>query len=1443
MVKAKPVLFVFVLSFLFSNAQSLIITTPNGGESWIVGNKYPIHWDWTGNISSVRLDYSTDGGNNWTLIASSTTNDGDYLWTINNTISQNCFVKISSTANPAIYDLSDGSFSIVRPTIDIKKPDGGEILRIGEYFPIHWNWTGQFSNVKIEYSTDGGSSWNNIITSTQNDGEYYWQIPNAPSSNCRIKITNTIDPECFNISDYDFTIAVNTITVLQPNGGESYTTGQIYPIYWDWTGSFSNVKIEYSTDGGNTWTQIIASTPNDGSYNWTIPNNPATNCRIRITNTQDANCYDISDADFTILSTGVEVICPNGGENYIVGDACAIHWNWLGVISNVKIEYSSDGGVTWNQITSSTSNDGDYIWTIPNIPTTQCRIKITNLADPNCYDMSNANFTVQAPSFTILDPDSGKELVAGETYPVHWNWRGAVSSVKLELWYKTQTGVQWWTITNSTPNDGSYYFTVPYYISDSCGIKLTSNDDANCFALSEVFEIVRPTIRIVYPNGGEYIYEGDFIEVIWNSNGNFSDVMLQYSDNGGQDWQTITTSTPNDGSFRWRFCGTTAPFLSDSILIKIINTSDLNCFDITDSVVHVMTYILNIARPKFGDKYYINHRHPIYWRNPWYSSAYSIQYSTNGGISWSTIANSVPPTGAYSWKVDTFPSSDAYVKVFGNDSGLSAQFTIEDTTSLIQNLKILAPIGRDTFGMGGDTFAIGGKCYITWHSTNFQPPNQVAIYYSIDGSPWVLITTTSNTSRSYEWTIPNYVTDSCRILISDVNGTASDTSGPFTIVPQEIVITSPSAIKEWIVGRKYYILWHWTGGFANVDLYYSYDGGATWVSIASPTPNDGEYEWTIPNAPSTQCLIRIRNFENSNVVAISDTFTIKPQEIFVTYPIQSDSFIVGRKYFVTWDYTGAFSNVNIEYSINGGLNWTPVASNVTNNQYYEWTIPNTPTNLAMVKVINASNLEAYGLSDTFKILPQTIEVTSPVLNSQWIIGRNYYITWRYTGAFNNVKIEYSYDGGNLWNTIVESATNSNNYEWTIPNTPSDNCFVKVSNYNNLNVYDISEWFRIPLQIINITSPKTGDELISGRKYYITWQWLGSFSSVDIQYSLDSGSTWTYVATNVPNNGSYEWTVPTANSTTSLVKLSNPQNPNVYDISDVFSILPQEITITSPIYGDTLLSGRKYYLTWRTYGAFSNADLWYSLDGGQNWTPIATNVQNNGYYEWSIPEVISNIARIKIANNSQNSIYALSDTFIIGPPILEIASPALGNIWYQNRKYYITWNQLGVITQVNLFYSTDGGGSWSQIVANQTNQGNYEWTIPQGISSENSRIRLVSSANSSIFYTSDSFVIRLTGIEEVGQKIIPTEFSLQGILPNPFSQNCKVMLALPVDAKIKLKLYDITGRIVDIIYDGFVTAGYHSITYNKKLPNGVYFLRFEAERGKKIYDCVVKVLKI
>ncbi len=1436
---------VVLLGLLYSgmSGQSLIITTPNGGENWIVGNKHAIHWDWSGSINSVKLEYSIDGGVNWVLIASSTPNDGDYLWTIPSEVSATCFVKVSDVSDPATYDLSDGSFSIVRQSIDIKKPDGGEVLVIGEHCSIYWDWTGQLGNVRIEYSTDGGGSWNSIVTSTTNDGEHRWQIPHDPSASCRLKITNIADPDCYGVSDTNFSIANNSITVIEPDGGEAYTIGEVYPVLWDWTGSFSSVKIEYSTDEGATWANVTTTTQNDGSYNWKIPSDPSSNCRIKITNSADPSCSDVSDNNFTIMATGLDLVSPNGGEVYTVGDVCPIHWNWTGDISSVKLEYSIDGGNNWNLISGSTSNDGDYAWILLNIPTSECRIKVTNLADPNSWDMSGANFTVARPWFEIMDPDSGKNLVAGETYPIHWNWRGTVSSVTLELWYKTATGVEWWVITGSTPNDGSHFITMPYYISDSAGIKITSNDDANVYALSEVFNIVRPTITVKYPNGGEQLMEGNPMELIWESNGNFGSVLLQYSIDDGANWETIALTTPNDGSYQWRVPSS----VWDKCLIKVVNTGDIDCFDVSDSGFDMIADTITVKRPRSGDIFYIKHKHPIYWQWLGQFDNARLRYSTDAGGSWNNISISTANRGYYIWDVDTFASVASLVEVTSlltlDIRGYSDIFTISDTSSLTDSLVVLAPLLSDTF-------AVGDTCAITWHSVQFSPPNQVALWYSIDNGPWIHFGNVSNTQRKYEWRVPNYVTDNCRIEINDVNGAASAVSNSFSIVLQNIEIVSPTADKSWVVGKKYYILWKWNGNFTNAVIDYSYNGGIDWVNIVSPTTNDGSHEWTVPNTPSTECLIRVRNFENANVVAISDTFTIQPQTIDVSYPIATDSFIVGRKYFVTWDYMGSFNSVDVEYSIDGGANWIPTSTNAPNNQRYEWTIPNSPTNLAMVRVINSANLDVIGMSDTFCIIPQTITVASPLLDNNWVVGRKYYITWWHTGAFPKVTLEYSYDNGVTWQLIKDNTSNNRSYEWIIPDTPSDSCLVRVLNYDNLNVYDVSEQFHIPLQSIEVTSPHTGDNFISGRKYYITWKWTGDVDNVDIQYSTDNGTTWVYVVDNITNDGDYEWTVPTANSESCFVKLTNPQNPSVYDESEMFSIVPQGIILTTPIMSDTLITGRKYNITWRTLGSFSYADVWYSLDGGQSWIEIATHVTNSGYYLWTIPEAPSDFARIKIGNSDQPLVFSVSDTFILSPPVLEFTSPLLGDLWYSTRKYYITWNYLGGMPQIGLYCSTDGGGSWENIVLDQTNQGNYEWTIPIDVSSEDCRLRLVSSGNPNIMYVSDSFAILLFGIHDMETQGIPTEFALQGFRPNPFVNRGEIRLAIPAKTTINLTLYDISGRLVTTICENSVMPGYHTFVFNGRdnlgnvLPSGVYFLKFEAKNGKEeIYNSTIKILKM
>ena len=92
-----------------------------------------------------------------------------------------------------------------------------------------------------------------------------------------------------------------------PNGGENWKPGSSHEITWTSSGTSGTVNIEYSTNNSATWTNIIANTPNDDSFDWTVPVDPSTQCLVKISDT-DGNPYDISDALFTIS----EDITPAG---------------------------------------------------------------------------------------------------------------------------------------------------------------------------------------------------------------------------------------------------------------------------------------------------------------------------------------------------------------------------------------------------------------------------------------------------------------------------------------------------------------------------------------------------------------------------------------------------------------------------------------------------------------------------------------------------------------------------------------------------------------------------------------------------------------------------------------------------------------------------------------------------------------------------------------------------------------------------------------------------------------------------------------------------------------------------------------------------------------------------------------------------------------------------
>lgn len=93
--------------------------------------------------------------------------------------------------------------------------------------------------------------------------------------------------------------------------------------------------------------------------------------------------------------------------------------------------------------------------------------------------------------------------------------------------------------------------------------------------LREPRPVIAPTfVFVTAPNGGESWEQGEFENIIWGTSGS-GNVKIEVSIDGGINWETVTLSTANDGSFSWEiFCEA-----SESTLIKI---SDENGYDVSD---------------------------------------------------------------------------------------------------------------------------------------------------------------------------------------------------------------------------------------------------------------------------------------------------------------------------------------------------------------------------------------------------------------------------------------------------------------------------------------------------------------------------------------------------------------------------------------------------------------------------------------------------------------------------------------------------------------------------------------------------------------------------------------------------------------------------------------------------------------------------------------------
>jgi flagellar hook assembly protein FlgD len=84
-------------------------------------------------------------------------------------------------------------------------------------------------------------------------------------------------------------------------------------------------------------------------------------------------------------------------------------------------------------------------------------------------------------------------------------------------------------------------------------------------------------------------------------------------------------------------------------------------------------------------------------------------------------------------------------------------------------------------------------------------------------------------------------------------------------------------------------------------------------------------------------------------------------------------------------------------------------------------------------------------------------------------------------------------------------------------------------------------------------------------------------------------------------------------------------------------------------------------------------------------------------------------------------------------------------------------------------------------------------------------------------------------------ITPAGLTVQAGL-NPFSFDTSIRFRVGQSGGVRLSVFDLRGRRVRVLQDGYADAGNHEVGWQgddeqgRSLPSGVYFLKLESARG-------------
>ncbi len=1201
------------------------LTNPTGATKIKSGTSLNITWtasDTYLDSNNIDLDYSIDNGANYFHVATST-NTGSYSWTATSTQSTSAKIRM------IVKDLAGNTTTTSTPAFIIDS--AGPIISINatSLGTISVSTAAGVTSVVDNYSGLASVAWAKIsgpgtITFSASANINNPDISADVSGSYVARLTATDNVGNISTQNLSFVWDGNPgqPTVISPATGDYLKGGAPTVISWLIPGSSNLDYFDVEYYDGAVWNLIqsnIASTTS--SISWSVPSVDSTAYQIRVT------VYDIfsnstvaTGTPFIIDSTaptGLSMIYPDAsGINFKSGDSYNIDWNtptdtYLDP-NPIKIEYSNDGLFDDTVILSDNLvAAGPYSWTATSTETTNAKIKVSAVdlagnessvtsANPFTVDANAPIITVSTSSLgTISSPSTAGVSVAD-------NYSGVASIV----WTKISgPGTIIFTPNNTVADPSFSADLIGAYVAE-----ITATDNVGRSATSTVSfswtdnltapTVVDPALGVTWAGNSHY-------DINWTISdpGNLSNFDLEYSLDGGSNWTTITSVASTSRFYNWATPATS----STNALIRVTANSASNNSASGLSGIFELTYNLptiSIISPSTGDKYKGGTNDVAIQVSATNFIDLLYEYSSDGGSNWHSLGTSSSQT--YSWTATTTESLVTKIRVTasnlsGSDQAVSGNFIIDysvpTVTIATPNLGVISTPTAAGVSVSDSYSGVAG---ISW--TKISGPGNIVFSPNATTTDTLLSADSSGDYSAQITATDNVGFATTSLVTFSWNGN----QGSFSIIEPNVNSFLPA-------GSSTLVSWTSPGtpDLDHFDVEYALSSSGPWTSVvAGLSSSSNSVVWTVPSANSNTSLIRVKAVDiYSNVnTATSSTFTIDSTvpTISLTTPGGLSS---GQTYNINWTASDNFllgPDIFLEYSLDSGANWTPIATTTSASSTYAWTVVNTNATSSQLRatVWDRAGYSASSTTSDFTINSQgpVINISTPdlgTINSYTAAGVT--VTDIYSGVASIIWTKVSgpgsvnFSGGNAIADPSFAATLSGTYVVEI---------VATNNFNNSSTSTVTFIWNGAPATPTLISPLTGDYLAGASTATVSWNSSldPNLDYFDVAYSLDGGSTWNNIQNNVASTTfSLSWSVPAGVDTNvAMVKvtafgISSDSTMTIGTPFVIDSTSPTEPTIINPnATTSPLKSGDSYNITW-TPSVDSNfaglpITIEYSADG-------------------------------------------------------------------------------------------------------------------------------------------------------------------------------------------------------------------------------------------------------